>query len=207
MPPPGGSTGERVGPAGGVGWRRQGADRGGRRVAVPKDDRTARRVASCGAARRLPLLPDALSWGRFCGGPTVPRTRAIGSAGERLVHTEEVTGSIPVSPTSVRPVQRLLCESHPISRGETFRISGKNLGDQLLCASGCWQGRARARRASSQRALGEPPSVRRASGRRHERGGRACRAPRGLGAARRGSRENAVFGHPGLVAVSKAVRS
>ena len=28
-----------------------------------------------------------------------PRARAIGSAGERLVHTEEVTGSIPVSPT------------------------------------------------------------------------------------------------------------
>jgi hypothetical protein len=27
-------------------------------------------------------------------------SRAIGSAGERLVHTEEVTGSIPVSPTS-----------------------------------------------------------------------------------------------------------
>jgi hypothetical protein len=27
--------------------------------------------------------------------------RAIGSAGERLVHTEEVTGSIPVSPTEV----------------------------------------------------------------------------------------------------------
>src|SRR5215469_9002606 len=27
--------------------------------------------------------------------------RAIGSAGERLVHTEEVTGSIPVSPTTV----------------------------------------------------------------------------------------------------------
>jgi hypothetical protein len=26
--------------------------------------------------------------------------RAIGSAGERLVHTEEVTGSIPVSPTT-----------------------------------------------------------------------------------------------------------
>jgi hypothetical protein len=31
-----------------------------------------------------------------------PGTRAIGSAGERLVHTEEVTGSIPVSPTQVR---------------------------------------------------------------------------------------------------------
>jgi hypothetical protein len=29
--------------------------------------------------------------------------RAIGSAGERLVHTEEVTGSIPVSPTSSGP--------------------------------------------------------------------------------------------------------
>ena len=28
-----------------------------------------------------------------------PGLRAIGSAGERLVHTEEVTGSIPVSPT------------------------------------------------------------------------------------------------------------
>jgi hypothetical protein len=28
------------------------------------------------------------------------RARAIGSAGERLVHTEEVTGSIPVSPTT-----------------------------------------------------------------------------------------------------------
>src|SRR5277367_5489764 len=29
--------------------------------------------------------------------------RAIGSAGERLVHTEEVTGSIPVSPTRSGP--------------------------------------------------------------------------------------------------------
>jgi hypothetical protein len=29
-----------------------------------------------------------------------PQARAIGSAGERLVHTEEVTGSIPVSPTT-----------------------------------------------------------------------------------------------------------
>jgi hypothetical protein len=30
--------------------------------------------------------------------------RAIGSAGERFVHTEEVTGSIPVSPTSKQAV-------------------------------------------------------------------------------------------------------
>jgi hypothetical protein len=33
------------------------------------------------------------------GRRTRPWRRAIGSAGERLVHTEEVTGSIPVSPT------------------------------------------------------------------------------------------------------------
>ena len=33
------------------------------------------------------------------GSPPAPRSWAIGSAGERLVHTEEVTGSIPVSPT------------------------------------------------------------------------------------------------------------
>jgi hypothetical protein len=42
--------------------------------------------------------------GRGCRGLSPPRMardrrRAIGSAGERLVHTEEVTGSIPVSPT------------------------------------------------------------------------------------------------------------
>src|SRR5215813_35028 len=37
-----------------------------------------------------------------CGGQRAADpalARAIGSAGERLVHTEEVTGSIPVSPT------------------------------------------------------------------------------------------------------------
>ena len=42
--------------------------------------------------------PDAL----VCGGQRAvwpALARAIGSAGERLVHTEEVTGSIPVSPT------------------------------------------------------------------------------------------------------------
>src|SRR5688572_16150170 len=31
-----------------------------------------------------------------------PAGRAISSAGERFVHTEEVTGSIPVSPTNVK---------------------------------------------------------------------------------------------------------
>ena len=45
-----------------------------------------------------------------CGprnGPDSFRRRAIGSAGERLVHTEEVTGSIPVSPTQLKGRFRL----------------------------------------------------------------------------------------------------
>ena len=48
------------------------------------------------AARR----EDALPYGS-AGTVPKPRRRAIGSAGERLVHTEEVTGSIPVSPTQL----------------------------------------------------------------------------------------------------------
>ena len=56
--------------------------------AVPRED--ALPYGSAGTR----LLPGA--WTRR----TAPdRRRAIGSAGERLVHTEEVTGSIPVSPT------------------------------------------------------------------------------------------------------------
>ena len=56
------------------------------------------------AAGRVPVIPGpdrrcaTLWWPR--GSVPAPRSRAIGSAGERLVHTEEVTGSIPVSPTS-----------------------------------------------------------------------------------------------------------
>ena len=55
------------------------------------------------AAGRVPVIPGqdrrcaTLWWPR--GSVPAPRSRAIGSAGERLVHTEEVTGSIPVSPT------------------------------------------------------------------------------------------------------------
>src|SRR5262249_34767259 len=56
----------------------------GARAAIPAPDR---RCASLGA----------------CGLVSAPRSRAIGSAGERLVHTEEVTGSIPVSPTRYKP--------------------------------------------------------------------------------------------------------
>ena len=62
------------------------------------------RPAGMGHVRRRRSGPDTL----VCVGPRAFRplgagpfggTRAIGSAGERLVHTEEVTGSIPVSPT------------------------------------------------------------------------------------------------------------
>jgi hypothetical protein len=60
--------------------------------------------AVCRAARRCATLWErrneaaARAWSR----QTAPdQRRAIGSAGERLVHTEEVTGSIPVSPTNV----------------------------------------------------------------------------------------------------------
>jgi hypothetical protein len=50
---------------------------------------------------------SALGLGAFTNGlilygdPLPQPARAISSAGERFVHTEEVTGSIPVSPTQV----------------------------------------------------------------------------------------------------------
>jgi hypothetical protein len=47
----------------------------------------------------LPLERMRYSVMASSGRPSGQRARAIGSAGERLVHTEEVTGSIPVSPT------------------------------------------------------------------------------------------------------------
>ncbi len=60
--------------------------------------------------RELRLLSEARSRGsmRYSEialrrGITAVGARAIGSAGERLVHTEEVTGSIPVSPTTPEP--------------------------------------------------------------------------------------------------------
>jgi hypothetical protein len=66
-------------------------------------------MASLRRAGRATRRADALPYGgartRLSRGHAGPRRtvqtrrRAIGSAGERLVHTEEVTGSIPVSPT------------------------------------------------------------------------------------------------------------
>jgi hypothetical protein len=52
-------------------------------------------------------------------GRSQSRRRAIGSAGERLVHTEEVTGSIPVSPTRSAPISifvRIAVGAIPILR-------------------------------------------------------------------------------------------
>jgi len=64
------------------------------------------------ATRREDALPYGSAGMEAVAGAVAPanaqaRRRAIGSAGERLVHTEEVTGSIPVSPTDVKPVQTL----------------------------------------------------------------------------------------------------
>ena len=78
-------------------------------------DRNAACKAAAGAHRGSRIRPaGGTAWGAWrgrhalvCVSPRVaqesrwraPWQRAIGSAGERLVHTEEVTGSIPVSPT------------------------------------------------------------------------------------------------------------
>src|SRR5208283_6226728 len=86
---------------------------GSPRRILPAGDQTSRR----GFRARAGGSPDALRYGtrgtsRASGEPAngsgPVRQRAIGSAGERLVHTEEVTGSIPVSPTDVRPGQKLI---------------------------------------------------------------------------------------------------
>jgi hypothetical protein len=45
---------------------------------------------------------------RYCG----RASRAISSAGERFVHTEEVTGSIPVSPTGITAGQSPHFQDH-----------------------------------------------------------------------------------------------
>ena len=64
----------------------------------------AARPVHPGDGRRMPDRGTGPADALVCVAPWQPgkqacRARAIGSAGERLVHTEEVTGSIPVSPT------------------------------------------------------------------------------------------------------------
>ena len=74
--------------------------------------------------------------------------RAIGSAGERLVHTEEVTGSIPVSPTNqtspqlsgrsrfrVRPFS-ILVQQESAGRRECADSSGQALPELPKSFSG-----------------------------------------------------------------------
>jgi hypothetical protein len=61
--------------------------------------RTPNRDAAGRIVVGRPRPADALLLGSLPRRPDVLRTRAIGSAGERPVHTGEVTGSIPVSPT------------------------------------------------------------------------------------------------------------
>src|ERR1039457_1959465 len=83
------------------------------------------------------------------------RRRAIGSAGERLVHTEEVTGSIPVSPTT--------SDAYPGPNGQpqasgTAASTGPQLVPGLLRApcpllSLCVACRLRLGRRRSQRAF------------------------------------------------------
>ena len=75
------------------------AEEGARIAASPARRRCAVIVsARCSAQReRAQACANLRS---LCGKEHQAATaRAIGSAGERLVHTEEVTGSIPVSPT------------------------------------------------------------------------------------------------------------
>ena len=83
------------------------------------------------AKMRYPL--EALR--RDCCGTVGPgssqdRRRAIGSAGERLVHTEEVTGSIPVSPTDVSPGRRLYEQLSSRAKDGSCRRIGRNSGDR-----------------------------------------------------------------------------
>jgi hypothetical protein len=56
----------------------------------------------CGQVVHSGRISRRVGTGRVVGSADA---RAIGSAGERLVHTEEVTGSIPVSPTRVCAAQ------------------------------------------------------------------------------------------------------
>src|ERR1700728_4038083 len=63
------------------------------------------------------------------------RARAIGSAGERLVHTEEVTGSIPVSPTGVIRLNEKLA-GLILHRDGAFRRAGEF--SAASCRS-CWK--------------------------------------------------------------------
>ena len=67
---------------------------------------------------------DEATSGPGPGGQRSTQRRAIGSAGERLVHTEEVTGSIPVSPTGIRPDQKPIGQTSSSLRDGVFVLLG-----------------------------------------------------------------------------------
>src|SRR5438094_10257123 len=84
-----------------------------------------------GGGKRLRRAWDARMRTRVRIGYSRASMRAISSAGERFVHTEEVTGSIPVSPTAVvsARTERL---SWSLGRAGPWR-------DQPFIVAGQWQ--------------------------------------------------------------------
>src|SRR5438128_10924169 len=91
------------------------------------------------------VLPcrHALPCGTPLGGWLRPGRRAIGSAGQRLVHTEEVTGSIPVSPTTgCSPVACRLpsgCSDSRTHRRWLVRANGRNWEINFLLATSLFE--------------------------------------------------------------------
>ena len=69
------------------------------------------------------------------------RSRAIGAAGARFPDTEEVTGSIPVSPTRVCAVQRLVTGSSVASRLCCSLYYGNKIGSTRSAWVGAPHGR------------------------------------------------------------------
>ena len=110
--------------------------------------------------------------------------RAIGAGVARFLHTEEVTGSIPVSPTTLTHY----CSSAPTPWGRRFFVCGPCLRDRL--AAGL---RAETRNSG---ALILPGTGRRRCGRGRARGARRMGAKPGAGpwAVRPGSPSRAPMG-------------
>src|SRR5579863_3589871 len=76
-----------------------------------------------------------LPWGVDPRRAVCHQRRAIGSAGERLVHTEEVTGSIPVSPTRSEAMPtslKIILGSHSFSQRSASRYAPGHGGQARL---------------------------------------------------------------------------
>src|SRR5664279_450447 len=71
-------------------------------------------IGLSGSIRRGCSGRTRIGYGDSC--PIGTTVRAISSAGERFVHTEEVTGSIPVSPTVFSQVRGVLGVVAPLTR-------------------------------------------------------------------------------------------